>query len=151
MVRLSRTARLISSWHCQFALLAASATGRPGKKRWVEKREKKQEYTSYILSNKLTNFKAALVQDCDQPNELLTQVKWRANSIAKSKETPPRPNHFFLHQTVLEPPSPLLAPTGALIVIVVYYMSIKVRSHFLKFRAFLPIYLVLFCILNADW
>ena len=35
-----------------------------------------------------------------------------------------------------------LAPTGALIVIVVYYTSAAQRSHFLRFRAFLPIYLV---------
>ena len=35
-----------------------------------------------------------------------------------------------------------LAPTGALIVTVVYYSIYNVRSHFLRFRAFLPIYLV---------
>ena len=35
----------------------------------------------------------------------------------------------------------LLAPTGALIVTVVYY-SITSAGHFLKFQAFLPIYFV---------
>ena len=36
----------------------------------------------------------------------------------------------------------LLAPTGALIVTVVYYIYVDPqRSHFLKFRAFLPTYL----------
>ena len=41
----------------------------------------------------------------------------------------------------------LLAPTGALILIVVYYMYIRSASHFLRFQAFLPIYLVyLLCV-----
>ena len=35
-----------------------------------------------------------------------------------------------------------LAPTVALIVLMFYYSISKVRGHFLRFRAFLPIYLV---------
>ena len=42
----------------------------------------------------------------------------------------------------LTSPSLLLAPTGALIVIVCYCISSSSRAHFLRFRAFLPIYLV---------
>ena len=42
----------------------------------------------------------------------------------------------FIYSTVV-----LLAPTGALIVIVVYYTSGR-QGHFLRFWAFLPIYLV---------
>ena len=50
--------------------------------------------------------------------------------------------HFALQQAVAARVSTmLLAPTGALIVTVVFYRS-ATQGHFLKFRAFLPIHLV---------